>query len=53
MLDIRTHRTHKYQDTMCRSCGTEEETVNHIVNCGYPVDEHIKVDMLEIGELSS
>ena len=53
MLDIKTHRTHKYHDTMCRSCGTEAETVNHIVNCGYPVDEHIEVDMLEIGELSS
>ena len=52
MLDIKTHRTHKYKDTLCRGCGIEEETISHIVNCGMPEGDHI-VNPLEIGELSS
>ncbi len=52
MLDIKTHRTHKYNDTVCRGCGVEEETVHHIVNCGFPPNEHIEFNMYEIGELS-
>ena len=33
-LDIKTHSTFKYNDTVCRGCGIAEETVDHIINCG-------------------
>ena len=33
-LDIKDHRSYKYKDTVCRKCGVEEETVQHITNCG-------------------
>ena len=33
-LDIKTHSTFKYHDTVCRGCGIAEETVDHIINCG-------------------
>ncbi len=52
MLDIKTHRTHKYHDTICRGCGVENETVDHIVNCGLPPNDHIKVDLLGTEKLT-
>ena len=33
-LDIKDHRSYKYKDTLCRKCGIENETVQHITNCG-------------------
>ena len=33
-MDIKDHRSYKYKDTVCRKCGVEEETVQHITNCG-------------------
>ena len=33
-LDIKTHQTFKYNDTVCRWCNLEEETLSHIINCG-------------------
>ena len=34
-LDIKSHLTYKYGDLKCRKCGVGDETVDHIVNCGY------------------
>ena len=34
-LDIKSNLTYKYDDLLCRKCGIEDETVQHIVNCGY------------------
>ena len=33
-LDIKTHLTYKYTDTLCRGCGIAEESVDHVINCG-------------------
>ena len=34
-LDIKTHNTYMYrEDTVCRGCGIEVETLEHILNCG-------------------
>ena len=33
-LDIKTHLTYKYQDTVCRGCMSEIEDTEHIMNCG-------------------
>ena len=32
-LDIKSHQPYKYSDLMCRNCGVEEETVEHILHC--------------------
>ena len=42
-LDIREHRPYKYQDTLCRVCKTEDETLAHIVNCGVAKEIDTKV----------
>ena len=47
-LDIKTHRTYKFHDTVCRGCGVEEETLEHLVNCGISPSEHIIVNMEDI-----
>ena len=33
-LDIKTHLTYKYKDSVCRKCGEAPEEVHHIINCG-------------------
>ena len=33
-LDLKTHLTYKYKDSLCRRCESMEETVGHIMNCG-------------------
>ena len=43
-LNIKEHRPFMYKDMVCRRCGKEEETLQHIVNCG---QEH-KINSAEI-----
>ena len=50
MLDIKTHRTHVYNDSVCRNCGVEEESLEHIVNCGWAPCDHIKINLEQINE---
>ena len=33
-LDLKTHSTYRYTDTVCRGCGMAEENVSHVINCG-------------------
>ena len=33
-LDIKDHRSYKFNDRVCRKCGSAEETIQHITNCG-------------------
>ena len=33
ILDIKEHRTYKYDDDVCRGCGMAGETFEHILNC--------------------
>ena len=47
IVDIKTHFTHKYKDSVCRGCRIEDEELSHIVNCG----QEAKVDMMDITNL--
>ena len=35
-LDLKSQSTYKYTDLVCRRCGLEDETVEHVINCGHP-----------------
>ena len=48
-LDIKTHCTYKYSDTICRGCGIEDETLEHIINCGQA--EHM--DIVNVSEIEA
>ena len=51
-LDIKTHSTYKYEDTLCRGCGSAEESVEHVMNC----DENVHVmaeEITKLGEIDS
>ena len=32
-LDIKSHTPFLYNDTTCRGCGTQSETLSHIISC--------------------
>ena len=53
-LDIKTQNTFKFQegDTICRKCGIDEETFDHIVNCGFEANNHITIDITNLQESS-
>ena len=52
-LDIRTQNTYKYGgETVCRNCGVQDETFEHIINCGLDVNEHISININQIGDMS-
>ena len=34
-LAIKDHQQYKFENNVCRQCKEEEETMEHIVNCGY------------------
>jgi hypothetical protein len=38
-LDIKDHRQYKYEDRVCRRCNDVDETLEHILNCGYPPED--------------
>ena len=46
-LDIKTHRTYKYDNTLCRGCGNCEETAEHVVNCG----RETVIPVIDVGQL--
>ena len=48
-LDIKSHATHKFQDSVCRGCKSEIEDPSHIINCGNEEISNI-VDVLNLGE---
>ena len=46
-LDIKTHNTYMYrEDTACRGCGIENETLEHVLNCGH--EECLTLDLSRI-----
>ena len=47
-LDLKTHLTYKYSDTLCRSCKSDIETPDHVLNCGMMNMMDIKVDVLNL-----
>ena len=50
-LDIKSHSSYKYKDLVCRRCGKEEETVEHVINCS---KENIRVrDVTEIHDFDA
>ena len=44
-LDIKDHRSYKYDDRVCRGCKIMEEDLNHVVNCGY--SQNIDVSIVD------
>ena len=57
--NLRDHTKYKHSDSSCRWCGVNEETLNHIVNCGeseqnFIDDAEKSVDEIcEIGRLNT
>ena len=51
-LDIKPHLTYKYHDMVCRCCKTQNETPQHIINCGQENFLDLEVDILNIKELT-
>ena len=50
-LDLKTHNTYLYkEDKMCRGCDEQEETFEHVLNCGQ-VDS-LDLDIFQIGTAS-
>ena len=47
-LDLKTHLTYKYSDTVCRSCKCSIETPDHALNCGMGDRMDIKIDILNL-----
>ena len=48
-LDIKQHLSYKYDDMVCRGCGLQDETLEHVINC-QPVGSD--VDPLETIDFS-
>jgi hypothetical protein len=46
-LDIKSHQNFKYSDNLCRWCNIDEETLDHIVNCGEDPIESVDLENLE------
>ena len=46
-LDINTHQKFKYNDTLCRWCNLQEETLDHITNCGEEEIEIVDLQNME------
>ena len=50
-LDLKTHLTYKYNDTRCRNCDNDEETPEHVINCGAVNVIDVEIDVLKLDEL--
>ena len=50
-LDLKSHLTYKYSDTVCRNCKSSEETPDHALNCGAENQMVPRIDIRSIGEL--
>ena len=50
-VDLKTHLTYKYKDKACRKCGSSDEEILHVINCGHTVQvdlpEYIYIQNLE------
>ena len=50
-VDIKSHLTYKYKDIACRKCGSSDEDMLHIINCGHrdhiDLAEYIHIQNLE------
>ena len=44
-LDLKMHTPYLYNNTLCRMCGTESETVLHIINCNNNLDKFPACDV--------
>ena len=51
-LAIKTHQTYKFSDSICRLCGSCDETVEHVVECGH-ADDVGAIDICGIGDLKN
>ena len=49
-LDLKTHLTYKYSDSLCRLCKIDTETPEHAVNCGKADRMELNVDILNVNK---
>ena len=49
-LDLKTHLTYKYSDMACRICKSDDETPEHVINCGVERVMDSKIDVLSMDE---
>ena len=47
-VDIKDHRHYKYDDRVCRGCSAVEETLEHIVNCGFSPEDEYDPTLLDV-----
>ena len=47
-LDLKSHLSYKYSDTLCRGCKLNPETPDHVINCGDENTIDISVDVLNL-----
>ena len=50
-LDLKSHLTYKYSDTLCRGCKSYSETPDHVINCGDGNTIDISVDVLKLNTI--
>ena len=50
ILDIKSHLTYKYSDSLCRICKLTEETAEHALNCGMESVMEPVIDVLSLNE---
>ena len=49
-LDVKSHLTYKYSDSLCRICKLTEETPEHALNCGMESVMEPVIDVLSLNE---
>ena len=49
-LDLKTHLTYKYSDSLCRLCKLDIETPEHAVNCGKADRMEVDIDILNVNK---
>ena len=49
-MDVKSHLTYKYSDSLCRICKLTEETPEHALNCGMESVMEPVIDVLSLNE---
>ena len=55
-LNLKTHNSYRFEegDVTCRKCGIEDETLEHVINCGVEeLHDHIDINVGDICDIPS
>ena len=47
-VNIKDHRPFKFTNTLCRWCNMDNETLEHIVNCGWEGEKDFEIDICNL-----